>query len=191
MNRERRDQWDARHQDAKPGVPEPSLLEMLPLIPPGLALDIAAGPGRNSLALAEAGFKVVAVDFSGPAIRAASQLARATQLPIMPVIADIEAAALPLRPAQFDLVLNISFLARALIPSLKEMLLPGGMLFFDTFLIDQVSLGHPSDPSFTLQHYELRELLADMDLVRYREGLTIYSEAKRAWRATALARKRS
>jgi SAM-dependent methyltransferase len=190
MNRERRDKWNIRHQDATLGAPEPSLLELLPLLPRGLALDIAAGAGRNSLALAEAGFKVVAVDFSAAAARAAGQLARTMHLPIMPVIADVEAAALPLRPAQFDLVVNISFLVRPLIPSLKEMLRPGGTLFFDTFLIDQVALGHPSNPAFTLQHYELRELLSDMDLLRYREGLTVYSDTRQAWRATALAQKR-
>ncbi len=64
------------------------------------------------------------------------------------------------------------------------------MLFFDTFLIDQAALGHPSNPRFMLQHYELRELLSDMELIRYREGLTVYPETRQAWRATALARKR-
>ena len=64
------------------------------------------------------------------------------------------------------------------------------MMFFDTFLIDQAALGHPSDPAFLLRHDELREMLASMELLRYREGMVTYPNGKSAWRATALARRR-
>ena len=62
-------------------------------------------------------------------------------------------------------------------------------MLFDTFMIDQAAIGHPRDPRFLLQHYELRDLLAGMEILRYREGLTIYPGGKSAWRATALARR--
>ncbi len=189
MSGERHTVWETRHESVTPGAPEPSLSEMLPLIPPGLALDVAAGNGRNTVVLAEAGFRVIAADFSENATRAIAALARVRQLSIMTLKADLEMA-VPILPNRLDAVINISYLDRAQISALKDALRIGGMLFFDTFLIDQAAFGHPSNPRFMLQHYELRELLSDMELIRYREGLTVYSETRQAWRATALARKR-
>jgi tellurite methyltransferase len=190
MNREDQRKWEARLRDGAPGIAEPSLIEMLPLIRPGLALDIAAGTGRNAIALAQAGFRVIGADFSRTAMRTLADNARAAALPIAPIIADLEGA-LPFHPASFDTVVNISFLDRGLVPHLKSLLRVGGLLFFDTFLIDQAALGHPRDPRFLLRHYELREMLSDMELINYREGLVLYTAEKRAWRATALAQRRS
>ena len=65
---------------AKPaGDAEPFLLAMLARIPRGVALDVAAGRGRNSLALARAGMRVVAVDYSAEAMRILAATARAEQ----------------------------------------------------------------------------------------------------------------
>jgi tellurite methyltransferase len=72
---------------------------------------------------------------------------------------------------------------------LKMVLRVGGMLLFDTFLIDQAAVGHPRNPRFLLEHYELRDLLSDMELIRYREGIVDYGGGKKAWRAIALARR--
>ena len=183
--------WDERHAAASaPGVPEPSVLEMLPLMPRGWALDIAAGTGRNSLPLARAGSRVAAVDFSPVAMRALRETSAASRLPIMPVIADLETS-LPFPDAVFDVVLNVNYLDRALVPRLREILKVGGVLLFDTFLIDQAVSGHPRDPRFMLEHYELRDLLAGMELIRYREGIVAYPSGKTAWRAMALARRTS
>jgi SAM-dependent methyltransferase len=44
-------------------------------LPPGRALDLAAGEGRNALWLAERGWTVTAVDFSGVALDRARRLA--------------------------------------------------------------------------------------------------------------------
>jgi SAM-dependent methyltransferase len=183
--------WDDRHAAAAaPEAPEPSVLEMLPLMPHGWALDIAAGTGRNSLPLAQARISVAAVDFSPIAMRALRATAAGSRLPIVPVIADLETA-LPFSDGAFDVILNVNYLDRALVPRLREILKVGGVLLFDSFLIDQAASGHPRDPRFMLQHYELRELLAGMELVRYREGIVVYPAGKTAWRATALARRTS
>lgn len=190
MNRAQRERWEERYRGAVAGAPEPSLVEMLPMIPPGIALDVAAGIGRNSIALARAGIRVVAVDFSEIAMRSLCVTAGSNNLQIMPVVSDLEDG-LPLRPGIFDAVINVTFLDRALVPILKNALRIGGVLLFDTFLIDQAEIGHPCDPRFLLRHYELRELLADMELLRYREGLVTYANDKPAWRAVALARRKS
>ena len=191
MNRQRRTVWEDRHRGAsQPGEPEPSVVEMLPLLGRGLALDVAAGTGRNSVALARAGIRVVAADFSVNAMRILAAEARCEGLPIMPVVADLEES-FPFRAQRFDTVVNVSFLSRAIVPYLKEALRVGGVLLFDTFLIDQAETGHPRDPAFLLMHYELREMLTGMELLRYREGMVAYPGDKSAWRAVALARRTS
>jgi SAM-dependent methyltransferase len=186
MNREHQAMWQERHR-AAPGNPEPSLAEMMPLLPRGLALDVAAGTGRNCIALARAGIDVVAADFSTAAMRSLAAIAQRDRLAIMPVIADLENS-FPFRPRAFDLIANISYLDRGLVPALKQALRRGGVLFFDTFLVNQAESGHPRDPRFLLKHYELYDLLSDMELIRYREGIVTYPDGGHAWRATALAR---
>ena len=47
--------WDERHRGKPAGDAEPFLATMLARIPRGVALDVAAGRGRNSLALASCG----------------------------------------------------------------------------------------------------------------------------------------
>jgi SAM-dependent methyltransferase len=138
--------------------------------------------------MARAGFRVVAADYSIEAMKIVATAAAHDRLAIVPVVIDLETS-FPFKASSFDLIANIGFLDRTLVPQLKSALRRGGLLFFDTFSIDQRELGHPRDPRFLLQRYELREMLADMELLRYREGLTVYSEDKRAWRATALARR--
>lgn len=188
MNREDLTKWEERYRDAVAGAPEPSIVEMIPLLPRGLAFDVAAGTGRNSIALACAGIRVVAADFSATAMRSLAEAARREHLAIVPLVADLEAP-LPFRPGAFDLIVNVSYLDRDIIPSLKQLIRPGGFLLFDTFLINQAASGHPRDPRFLLKHYELYDLLSDMELIRYREGIVAYPNGGRAWRAVALARR--
>src|SRR6202795_2069785 len=107
MNRERRATWEARHRGPPPGDAEPSVIEMLPLLPQGIALDIAAGTGRNSIALARAGWRVVAVDFSAVGLRQLAGIARRDHMTISTVVADLEET-FPFGPNTFDAVLNVS-----------------------------------------------------------------------------------
>jgi tellurite methyltransferase len=189
MNQQQYAKWEAHHRAAPgPGAAEPSLIELMPLLPAGIVLDVAAGTGRNALALARSGRPVLAADFSAIGLRVMRAAAAGERLPILPVVADLEAE-LPFAAESFDAVININFLERAAIARLKTLLRVGGMILFETFLIDQAATGHPRNPSYMLRHYELRELLAEMELIRYREGLTVYSNDQSAWRATALARR--
>jgi tellurite methyltransferase len=181
--------WEQRHRQHRIGAPEPFVLEMLELLPRGIALDVAAGAGRHALMLARAGFTVHAIDFSVPAMIGLRAAAASEHLPVHPLVADLER--FPLPRARYDTIVNVSYLDRRLVPSLKAALKPGGALLFDTFLVDQAQIGHPRNPDFLLKHYELRELLSGLEIVRYREGLTVYDGGERAWRAGALALRRS
>ncbi len=185
-----RTKWNETHRAKPAGDPEPFVVEMLPMLPRGgLALDVAAGRGRNALALARARMRVIAADFSEVAMGTLAELARSERLSIWPVVADFDKFAF--RDLSFDAIINVNFLDRARFPDFARALKPGGILIAETFLIDQTEIGHPKDPRFLLKHYELRDLVADLELLRYREGLVVSPDGFRSWRAGAVARRKS
>ena len=181
-------EWDERHRGKLAGEAEPFLLAMLARIPRGVVLDVAAGRGRNALALARADMRVVAVDFSVEAMRLLASYAQAERLAIWPVVANLDS--FHLKDESFDAIVNINFLDRALFPKFERALRPGGVLIAETFLVDQAAIGHPRDPRFLLDHGELRALAGGLEVEEYREGLVTYSNGDRAFRASMLARRR-
>ena len=58
--------WDQRYAESRQWSAEPNALvaELLEGLPPGDAVDLAAGEGRHALWLAARGWRVTAVDFS-------------------------------------------------------------------------------------------------------------------------------
>jgi SAM-dependent methyltransferase len=72
--------WDARYAAAPELVwtaePNRFVVEETADLPPGRALDLAAGEGRNAVWLAERGWRVTAVDFSAVAVRRGEALSR-------------------------------------------------------------------------------------------------------------------
>jgi len=180
--------WNDRHRDQPIGAPEPFLAEMLPRITRGIALDIAAGRGRNALAIARAGIRVVAVDFSIAAIRTLAAAAHAERMPVWSVVANLDN--FYLRAESFDAIVDVNFLDRALFPNFVRALRPGGILIADTFLIDQAGIGHPRNPRFLLEHGELPALAAGLEVEEYREGLVTYPNGTHAYRASIVARRK-
>jgi SAM-dependent methyltransferase len=71
-------------------------------LPPGAALDFACGAGRNAVWLAEQGWRVTAVDFSGVALRMARTLEVERRVAVEWVEADVLAWTPP--PRAYDLV---------------------------------------------------------------------------------------
>src|SRR4029450_10614862 len=63
-------------------------------------------------------------------------------------------------PGSVDAVVVVNFLDRRLFSAVAEWLRPGGMLLWDTFLLEQRALGHPRNPDFLLRRGELAERLA-------------------------------
>src|SRR5437667_12359324 len=80
---------------------------------------------------------------------------------------DLEQIELP--EACYDLVLNFNYLQRSLIPRIKESLKAGGHIIFETYLIDQRTVGHPSNPAYLLGHNELLEFFRDLPVIWYCE----------------------
>lgn len=186
-----RKRWNERHAaDHGDDGPSKFLEEVLAssawLIPPGRALDVATGKGRNAIFLASKGFRVDAVDISAAALQDARKAARAQGRAIDFIEADLDHADLP-RDA-YDLVVNFNFLDRSLIAPMKNALKIGGHIIFETYLIEQRELGHPKNPAYLLNHNELLDLFRDFRILYYREGKTI-DEEKTSYKAGLLAQK--
>ncbi len=105
-----RDAWDARYREAQwvwSLTPNRFVAEHLADLPPGRALDLACGEGRNALWLAARGWRVTAVDFSQVALDKGRQRADQDGLVLDWVAAD--ATAYEPAAGSFDLVVVAYF----------------------------------------------------------------------------------
>jgi 2-polyprenyl-3-methyl-5-hydroxy-6-metoxy-1,4-benzoquinol methylase len=150
----------------------PFLAENTGLLPRGRALDIAMGNGRNTIYLARMGFEAEGVDISAKAVEAALEHARSVGVKISARIADLEAENYIIQKNTYDLIICFNYLYRPLIPRIKEGLKEGGIIVYETFTVDQMQFGRPSNPEFLLRHNELLEMFRGFRCLRYHEGIT-------------------
>lgn len=183
--------WDRKHsQGGNSEAPSIFLREIIDgkdwKLLPGRVLDLACGDGRNAIFLASRGFQVTAVDISPAGIARGRARAKEKALAIDWQEADLEV----LDPGveSYDLIVNIKYLQRSLVPRIKRALKNGGHVVFETFLIDQQPLGHPSNPAYLLAHNELLDFFRDFRVLYYREG-KCFEGAEPSFRACLLAQK--
>jgi hypothetical protein len=67
-------------------------------------------------------------------------------------------------------VLVFNYLHRPLMPAIVDAVAPGGLLFYETFTVDQAARGRPTSPAHLLQHGELPMLVAPLTVIRARDG---------------------
>jgi SAM-dependent methyltransferase len=157
--------WDERyrvHGLVWGGPPNRWVVEELADAPPGRALDLACGEGRNALWLAAQGWEVTAVDFSAVAI------GKARELDTNDLVDWVEADAVGYSPVQpVDLAL-LSYLQlpaqqrRLAVRGAAAGLAPGGMLLViahDTRNLLE-GTGGPQDPHVL---YTAADVVADLD----------------------------
>jgi SAM-dependent methyltransferase len=166
--------WDERYRRRGfvfPKRPHPFLKKNLRLLPKGRALDLAAGEGRNAIFLAEKGFEVDAVDISEVALKKARQWARAKGLRIRTFVADLDTYSID--EEGYDVIANFYFLRRRLIPKIKKGLKKGGKVIFETYLLEQRTIGvaGPKNPRYFLKPNELLDWFRDFRVLVYREGV--------------------
>ncbi len=97
--------WDRRYSGSEliwTAQPNRFLVAETTGLTPGRALDLACGEGRNAVWLAEQGWSVTGVDFSGVALAKAAQLAAARGVAVEWVEADL--LGYEPEPAAYDLV---------------------------------------------------------------------------------------
>lgn len=144
-------------------LPAPSAwLQRFAPQPPGTALDVACGSGRNLTWLAEAGWQVSGVDRDTAATAPLHRLASI-------VDADIENGPWPLPGQQFDLVVVCNYLWRPLFDTVRAAVKPGGWLIWETFADGQQTVGRPSRPDFLLQRGELLQVCHGWRIVAYED----------------------
>ena len=87
-----RERWNRRYASDDPHstpVPNRFLVAEVSDLPPGRALDLACGAGRNAVWLAERGWHVTAVDFSDVGLSIARELAEARGMTVDWIEADV------------------------------------------------------------------------------------------------------
>jgi len=150
--------------------PAQFLVENVNLLPKGQVLDVAMGTGENAVYLAGMGFKVEGVDISAEAVNTALELARKSGVNLKAELADLENN-YRIRKSSYDVIICFKYLQRSLIQQIKDGLPTGGMVVYETFIVDQVRFGKPRNPDHLLKHNELLDLFRDFRCVRYREGI--------------------
>lgn len=151
----RREDWDQRYAEAEALwtlLPNRFLVDEVSSLPPGRALDLACGEGRNAIWLATLGWDVTGVDFSSVAIEKARARADRDNLGAAFHCADL----LEYEPevGAYDLVL-VFYLQ---VPAAERLIVleragvalaPGGILLVVGHHLDNLTegVGGPSDPN--------------------------------------------
>jgi SAM-dependent methyltransferase len=134
----------------------------------GLALDLAAGEGRNALYLAGRGFEVIALDISLCALEKCRGLARSRGLSVAASAVDLTRFTIP--PGRFDLIVNFNYLERGLAPAITGALRPGGLLVFETLATGHLRWKPDFNPEFLLRPGELVAMFRQLRIIKYREA---------------------
>ena len=69
----------------------------------------------------------------------------------------------------FQLIIVFNFLHRPLFKEIREGLVPGGVVVYQTYTVDQARLGRPTNPDYLLEHGELKQRFRDWEILNYRE----------------------
>jgi SAM-dependent methyltransferase len=169
--------WDERYRG--PGyfygtAPNDFLVSVADRLPPGRALCLAEGEGRNAVFLAERGYEVTAVDISAEGLRKAERLASDRRVALRCEHHDL--ATYDIEPGAWEVIVLIF---AHLPPGLRERvhrdavrgLGPGGALVLEAYTPEQFELrtGGPPDPGLMMRLATLREELAGLDLEIARE----------------------
>ena len=81
-------------------------------------------------------------------------------------LACVDLTTYPLPRSRFDVVVVSRYLDRALFPALRDALVPGGVLLYETFTERQLRHGRgPTSPAHLLRPGELRMLVRGMDVL--------------------------
>jgi len=166
--------WNKRYEGKEFALgkePNPFLKKYLPFLPKGKALDIAAGEGRNAVFLATHGFEVDAVDISEKGLKKTRRLAKEEGVRVHTILSDLDVY--PIDKKKYDLIVNFYFLRRSLLPRMKMGLKRGGKVIFETYTLEQKTLGAegPKQAKYFLKPNELLRLFKDFRILFYREGI--------------------
>jgi SAM-dependent methyltransferase len=192
-----REHWDERYGTEEliwKAEPNRFLVEELDALPPGRALDVACGEGRNAVWLASKGWRVTGVDFSRAGLAKAKQLATDRGVEVTWVEADVVEWQPPM--ASFDLVV-VMYLhlpaeqRRRALAHTAAALAPGGVLLVvghDTSNLLK-GTGGPQDPAVLFGPDEIVQDLSGLQIERAEQvKRTVVTDAGEATAIDALVR---
>ena len=135
-----------------------------------LAPLLPGRPGLDPICLDTLALDTLGLDHHREAVVALNAEAARRGLPLRAIAADLERGGVPLRASAFDVVVVVHYLHRPLLPVLRELVRPGGLLIYETFTTAQAERGKPTNPDFLLEPGELRELMHPFEVLVEREG---------------------
>ena len=167
-------EWDERYAGTElvwTAEPNRFVVEELQALPPGRALDVGTGEGRNAIWLAHRGWQVTAVDFSAVGLEKGRRLAESSHVAADWVHADLReyqpyesafdlvlVAYLQLREADLDGVLRRAAAALA----------PGGVLLVVGHDVTNLTegTGGPPDPAVLYTPESIVRPLSELTVLR-------------------------
>jgi SAM-dependent methyltransferase len=166
-SKSRRELWDERHAARDPiesREPDPALVALAGTLPPGRALDLAAGDGRHAVWLAGHGWDTTAVDFSRVALERARASAARAGVTVRWVHADLLEWQPEPRSAELVILMFLHLPAderRRVLAAASDAVVPGGHLLVVGH--DRSNLGRdvpgPKDPALL---YVAAETVAEL-----------------------------
>ena len=134
------------------------------------ALDLACGSGRNSLYLANCGYRVEAIDIAGVALEVLNTTAKEQGLEDVLSTRLMDLASYQPPKETFELIIMMNFLDRALIKRSQDALKVGGRYIVETYMASEENEKSNSKMSNLLQAGELKSLFdARFEVLYYDE----------------------
>lgn len=176
MSEADRTKWNQRYAEDSYRKTNPLKLlsDWLPRIPAGRALDVACGAGRNALLLAEAGFRVDAIDISAIGLKQLDAEARERGFSVNCIEHDLD------QPYAFatdyNLIVVLWYVNLPLIARLCACLAPGGYLVCEEHLRSEQEVIGPGNDNFRVAPGALRAAVSSLDLLLYEESVEATAE---------------
>lgn len=179
--------WDERYRQADwvwSTTPNQFVEQVLADMPPGRALDLACGEGRNALWLAEKGWRATAVDFSSVAVAKGRAAAERRGLDVTWIAADL----LDYEPARgaYDAVLVVYLHLppddiRRVLGKARDAVAPGGTLLVVGHDVTNLTegTGGPQDPAILHTPDSIAEAVAPLSIERAERVLRHVDGAER------------
>jgi SAM-dependent methyltransferase len=167
-----RSAWNRRYADGDytpRAEPARFLEDWIDRFPPGRALDVACGTGRNALRLAEAGFDVDAVDISEVAIARAGAEAERRGLKVSWHVVAMDEYDIP--AGSYQLITVVRYRNSSLWPRLRAGLAPDGWILVEHHMKSTAEVLGPSTPDFRLDPQELLVAFGSLRVLHYSEQL--------------------
>ncbi|VAW44290.1 Tellurite methyltransferase [hydrothermal vent metagenome] len=133
------------------------------LKPRPMALDLGCGGGRDAVFLAQKGWQVMGIDQESRVLKRAKQLATRSKTSVKFKCCDLkQQGCFPEK--QFDLVVVVRYLNRALFDQLDQAIAPGGTLVYQTFVTGVEAFGSPKNPNVILEEGELSKVFSSYQI---------------------------